>query len=243
MKDPEHLPPPPDWGKDELTAYLEGAQRNRYASFVRKRDEFDKLLAIDTLVLEFLKDWENPKPFLELQLLFRAHSAFRVSCQNALAGQVVETFGSCRLCLEFAAYATLILSRPELGEVWLSRHDDETSLKAVRNAFTVKALREAIASFDQKLARIFGELYETSIDFGAHPNERGFSASALMEEMPGKTKYSQIYMHGDPLTLSLGLKNAARVGMMLAHLASIILPERAIKIEFAKRAPELSEGL
>jgi hypothetical protein len=73
-------------------------------------------------------------------------------------------------------------------------------------------LRAAIANFDEKLSRIFGELYETTIDFGAHPNERGFSASALMEEKPGEKKFSQIYMHGDPLMLSLGIKNTARVG-------------------------------
>jgi hypothetical protein len=137
----------------------------------------------------------------------------------------------------------LIQSRPELSKIWFGRHNDEAGLKAVRKEFTVGAIREAIGKSSAKLEKVFGELYDTSIDFGADPNERAFSSSALIEERNGLKFVSQIYLHDKNLMLKFGLKNTARVGVMLTELASFVVPERATEIVYPNQVAELLKHL
>ena len=89
-------PPPPGWGTDALTAFLDDARRNRFATFANK-PEFKRLIKLDACFLRVVTDWLNPKDLLAPFLLMRSHSAFRAACEHAAAGQVVEVFPQIRL--------------------------------------------------------------------------------------------------------------------------------------------------
>src|SRR5260370_42555922 len=80
-----------------------------------------------------------------------------------------------RSCLENAGYAHLISTTPELSERWLNRDDDPGS----KSRFTNRAVREAISASDDELAVIYQDLYERTIDFGAHPNEKTVTANLI----------------------------------------------------------------
>jgi hypothetical protein len=67
-----------------------------------------------------------------------------------------------------------------------------------------------------RVAPAFVSLYETLIDFGAHPNEAGFSISTTMRKEGGKQLIDTVYLHDDGLPLEFGLKNASRVGIWTA---------------------------
>ena len=83
------------------------------------------------------------------------------------------------------------------------------------------------------------DLYETSIDFGAHPNERAIGASALVEEAGGNVKMMQIQLHGKGVQLDFALKHTARVGLMICEIAAYLFPGRAIEINY----PEKTKGV
>ena len=121
------LEPPPGWADDELTKYLETADRNQQATFVRKRAATAKLIDIDAQFVTVSKDWLNPESEIAAFLLLRCHSAFRAAAGRAMAGEVADCFPQCRAMLEYAAYAVHVYRNPELGEVWLRRHDDAES--------------------------------------------------------------------------------------------------------------------
>lgn len=162
---------PPHWSEDPFTEYFDNAHHNRFATFVNQNAQFALLHKIDLLLWDLLEKWENPKHHLELFLLFRSHSAFRVSCQNVLAGQITESYVSIRSCLEFAGYAVMILNQPDLATIWLSRHDNEASLQNVRDTFTFGKMRTSVATYCPKMANNLTTLYNLTIDFGAHPND------------------------------------------------------------------------
>src|SRR5262245_14601840 len=110
---------PPNWGNDKLTSYVETAHRNRFATFANRKSEADRLIRIDSIFDDMLGGWVDPPGILEPLLLLRSHSSFRVACQDAMAGQIAESFIAARSCLEYAAYGVLISAKPELGELWL----------------------------------------------------------------------------------------------------------------------------
>ena len=55
------------------------------------------------------------------------------------------------------------------------------SRKLIRRTFTQTAIRDSIATKDTKLSEIYQALYERSIDFGAHPNEKAVTSSLVKD--------------------------------------------------------------
>jgi hypothetical protein len=241
MKTP--LEPPPNWGDDPISDYLENAQRNRFGTFVLMPKEFKLLTLIDRLILDMIDKWQDPTHRLELFFLFRSHSAFRVSCQNALSGAAVETYVSIRSCIEFAGYCLMIFEKPELKQVWMSRHDSDACRTEVRNAFTAGKMLSSVTRFDAKLGGNMGKLYDMCIDLGAHPNERSISSNTLVQEEGSIVNHFQIYLHPMSMQLNFAIKTVARVGFLVSEVSTFLFPERALAIDYPNRSTEITAQL
>lgn len=220
------LPPSPGWGADSLTEFIEIAYQNRFATFVNKKGWFQRLARLDVCFMRIAKDWLNPPDDIAALLFLRCHAAYRATCEHALAGQVADTFPQIRACLEYAGYALHIHKQPDRGEMWLRRHDDEASMKAVKNEFTVSNIRVTIGKSNQQAAKVFDELYQRAIDFGAHPNERSVTGSLAIEKHEDRTMYQQIYLHGDGLALVHGLKTTAQTGVCALEILQEVFAAR-----------------
>jgi hypothetical protein len=144
-----------------------------------------------------------------------------------------------RSCLENAGYAQLIGSDIALAETWLRRHDDPETLSASKRAFQAGRVTEAIAEADGKLAAVYDELYQRTIDFGGHPNERAATGSMKLEEAPGVRHYQQVYLHGDGVPLLHALKSAAQIGVCSLHVFQHIFKERFQILGIRERLIEL----
>jgi hypothetical protein len=116
--------------------------------------------------------------------------------------------------LEYAGYALHINRNPELGKVWLDRHEDETKMVASRNAFSHNKVQKTISAVNQHAGERFEELYQWTIDSGGHPNERGVTANLKMtHEADGKRIMLAVFQHGDGPELDLALKRTAQCGV------------------------------
>jgi hypothetical protein len=241
---PPQLLPPPGWGSDTLTRYLSWAHQNRFATFDNKKSEFNRLADLDACFEKMLTGWKDPSPpFIAVLLFIRGHSALRTACENAMAGQIAETFTKLRSCLEYGAYALHIKRTPGGDETWLRRHDNEAAMKQMKSEFTIAKVRATIAQIDTKLAPIFADLYDRTIDFGAHPNERAVSGSALVTKRPGSTILSQLYLHTDGLQLKHGLRSAAQVSVCALSLLQQGYPERFHSLGLDTDLASLRQGL
>ena len=127
--------PPPGWGDDELTKFLQAARDNQNATFFLKREATGKLIAIDAEFGKVSKGWLNPPSEILAMLFLRCHAAFRTAAGLAMSGQAVEAFVQCRAMLENAAYATHIHRNPALARIWLDRHQSDVDTKASRKEF------------------------------------------------------------------------------------------------------------
>ena len=160
------------------------------------------------------KDWINPPNIVTPLLFFRAHAAYRAVSGLTVGGQIAETFPTLRSCLEYSCYALHISRNPELGEVWLHRHKDAATLKRVKNKFTVKNVRDTLRACNRHAADRSDLLYDRTIDFGGHPNERAVTGSMAITERDGKHYVVQKYLHGDGVELLHGLKTTTQVGLV-----------------------------
>jgi len=227
MESLEPLDQPPNWGRDELTNFLELAQRNAYASFVTLRAPFAKLLAIDAFYRRLIDNLNNPESWFAALFLLRAHSCFLAAARTALSGQLPETYLLLRGCLENALYGFYLARRPELREVWLRRHDDAASMRTVKIEFQIGTIITSVDASDAQAARVAKELYDRTIDYGAHPNERALTQVLGMDRGTDHVRFEVRYLtRGDELAFGVNLKTTAQVGVCVLDLFRLVYRER-----------------
>jgi hypothetical protein len=214
---------PPGWGDDELTRFLGAAHKNQYATFAKKRDAMRKLLSGDAQFAKVTDSWFNPQNEIVAMLFVRCHGAYRTACGIAMAGQAPEAYVQCRSVLEYAAYAVHINRNPQLGRIWLDRHQTEVGLKAAKGSFRhAKKVMPSVAAANRHAAERFERLYQRTIDFGGHPNERAVTGNMKITEEPGRREMLGILMHADGIQLDLVLKTAAQCGLIALELFETI---------------------
>ena len=60
------LNPPPEWGKDHITKFLETARENSFATFVKDKPFFKCLVDIDNLFHSAIECMENSEHWFPL---------------------------------------------------------------------------------------------------------------------------------------------------------------------------------
>ena len=218
--------PPPGWGADELTAFLDAGKSNQWATFHGKRPATAKLIAIDAQFALASKDWLNPESAIAAFMLLRCHGAYRTATGLAMSGQLVESYAICRSMLEYGAYAVHMYRNPGSGLIWLNRHKDEASTKAQKKEFLLTNVWASVRAANIHACERAETLYQFTIDFGGHPNERAVTGSMKMVEEPGKRTMLSIIQHGDGIELDLALKRVAQCGMVSLEMLQIVFNAR-----------------
>ena len=235
----EPQPPPPKWASDSLSEFIELAHRNRFATFVHKKASFCRLANIDALFVRIANDWRDPPQIVPPLLFLRCHSAFRAACEHALAGQVTDGFPQVRAVLEYAGYALHIHKNPWCEELWTRRHDDDDALRAVRREFHMSKVAATIAASNSHTSGVFDHLYQRTIDFGAHPNERAVSGNLAVREFEDRKEIQQSYLHGDSPQLDHILKTSAQAGVCALEIFSDVFKQRFDLLGVSVELPKL----
>jgi hypothetical protein len=220
---PDSCEPPPGWGDDTLTAYLEHAMRHRWATFAHYQPTVRNLARIDGQFTP-LASIQDPPNLVTPHLGFRSHANFRAVCEHALAGQLGDMFPMVRACLEAAAYAVHLHDSPALTTEWLRRHDAQGMKAFKQNKFSQTAVRASIERRDPEVAVLYGELYQQAIDLGAHPNERGLSVNAKLAPTPEGKQFLLIYLHENGPQLRFALHSALEAGAAAIAMLRLVFP-------------------
>ncbi len=235
--------PPSGWGKDGLSEFLESAHRNRLASFANKRDWYQLLLAIDQCFLKVGSGWINPHNVVAAILFFQSYARYRCACEHALAGQIGETFVAIRSLIESAGYALHIHRNVGHDEIWLGRHVDEASRKKAKDNFTIAKVRDSIRAADRMGVVIFNELYDRSIDFGGHPNERSVTGSMVINNVGNDKEIQFMFLHVDDLALDHAMKSAAQAGVCALSILGDVFSARFELLGVNAEIVRLKQGL
>jgi len=172
------------WGKDVLTRLLEAAFYNVGVTFLKLKP----YLELQTKALEIFFDagnalsWSTVDGFVCCSLLTRAASCHFAAVMLSCAGQITETWVMLRACLENSLYAFYVARNPKLAEIWMNRHDNETSKDACKRQFMIGNMWKDLAKESRRIAKEAKALYETSIDCGGHPNERSVTPNVVQKK-------------------------------------------------------------
>jgi len=217
---------PGNWGQDDLSSFIDMANGNVVATFANDKNEYPLVSAIDQMFQAIVRALLSPQAVVESIILMRSHVAYRATSLLAMAGMNPEAFVQARSCLENALYALHMNRNAGLDEIWLRRHDDESSLKRTRSEFTFPNVMKTLEAEDAKNAVVARNLYERTIDFGAHPNERAVTANLSIENVNGGKKLKQAYLSGGTIQQRHSMKTTAQVGLCSLYIFRLIFRER-----------------
>lgn len=242
------LRPPPHWGEDKLTEFMQIAATASWGAFVQDntRPWCEKLQNIDETFLAAMDALNGPTPnFFEGLMLVSAHAAFRAAAQFAMEGRTCEAMVLLRNCLENAMYGVHFHRKPELIEVWSHRGDGEQQRKAVRKNFKPTEMMDGVIALNNAVGGRCKHLYERTIDMGAHPNEVGFFGRLDIADVPGTTdkRFSIRYLVGENASHIATLKNACQVGVCVLECFWLIYQARYDILGVTARIEALKPGL
>jgi hypothetical protein len=245
MTDQTHKTPqvPPGWASDPLSAFIQDAVENTYASFHNLKPLYERLKDIDASFRIITGNIDRTHDWFASFFLFRSHAAHLGGVRLALSGQVPETYILLRACLENSLYGLYVSRKPASQEIWLRRHDSDESKKKVKAEFTIRNLLAVLSGEDPELRRIAGNLYETTIDYGGHPNEPGLLSVLEQQEDESITTFRSAYLVGNGTPLHLSLKSCARVGVCSLSVFRRVYPERFDILGLTEDLRALEEGL
>jgi hypothetical protein len=234
LKDEDKMPEkkPPPWSDDPLSNFFSEAEYNERVSALNLAPIYTLLQRLHATFrrVEETVEKDNREEFLVTRfLIVRSHSSFLAAIRLAMSGQLPESYTVLRAAIEQAWYALHMAKDPQAphrAEVWLRRNEDEVSKSKCRSEFTVANVRATHESLDSVTAKQLHQLYETVIDFGAHPNQ----LSVLMAMRKAATEQAINYQVGilfiDIVPLVATLRMAVAVAVGALKLFQLIFPER-----------------
>ena len=223
--------PPPHWGDDYLTSFIQTATNAAWATYVQPdtRPSLLKLTAVDKAFSSGINalNGHTPNFFVGLMLV-SAHAAFRGAAEFAPQGRTCESMVLMRSCLEYAMYGVHFHRNPELIEVWAHRGDGEVQKKVVRKNFKTIEMLDGITSINNAIGSRAKHLYELTIDMGAHPNEVGFFGRLSITDAPDPSgKLFQVkYLQGGEPAQPHAMKAVGQVGVCTLECFWLVYRER-----------------
>lgn len=128
--------------------------------------------------------------------------------------------------LEFAGYAVHIHRNPGFAEVWFDRNESDKEKQNSKNHFHHWQVLNSVKSANVHAAERFENLYEQTIDMGAHPNQMSVTGNIEMSKQGDQTVYSSTGLHGDGVQLDYGLRIVLRCGLVSLELFQVPLNAR-----------------
>jgi len=224
---------PDDWQSDSVSKFMTDAFTNSVATLTnfRKSPIIQILIRVNDLFLSASRIKCHPVRELFLpNFLGRAHSAYLGAVRLSTSGQVVEAYVVARGCLENALYSLYIQDDPTIDQpipervrIWMERDENDAACRKCRNTFTTGRVMKHLMDRDKNIGQKTENLYDITINRGAHPN------------FPGHATTSNISLEGGSIDFLIPANNdvckaciqfAAQVGICSLKTFELIYRER-----------------
>lgn len=166
-----------------LSHFLRTANNHENKALKEFKEPLKILGGIDALYMDITKEPGGANPPVSGVLFLNAHASWRAAIRLALSGQILPTFMTLRGSIESALYANAMVVNPTLQNIWIERDKSEKSRNECRKEFTAKKMFKYLSeAHDQEFSKHIENIYNSTIDFGAHPNTRSILARTKIDE-------------------------------------------------------------
>lgn len=205
-----------------ISGFLNAAHENESKSLQAHSELLQLLDRVDAGFRMLVSGTQKGSPLASI-LLVNSHASFLCAARIALSGQSPPVFMTLRGCIESALYAFIVSSDETKAQVWLNR---EKERDRCRKMFTASNGLKSLKDIDPNLEKFISELYNASIDFGAHPNRRSVLEHLRFNHVQGASEVELIYLHHHHATPVLqALVACVETGIASLSMAPHVLPD------------------
>jgi hypothetical protein len=158
-----------------------------------------------------------------------------------MSGQLPEAYMVLRGSIENAVYGLYICKHPELTEIWLQRNDTPEMKKKVKEEFVFSKLLQFLKTIDENIGNIISELYDRTIDHGAHPNQLSITTALRISETETRKQFNIAYISGDSLANQVCLRTCGQVGVTVLSVFRYVFKERFEILGLVQQLDKLKE--
>jgi len=218
-----------DFIKDELTKRISHAWNNTRVTWSQHKPIVQLLSSINDLFMKYAEVFSKLSKETNIEsspaaFLARAYGCYLAAVRMSSSGQITEAFVMFRACIENALYGYYIKENPELGNIWIERHQSKETEKLVRKNFRIVDIFDFLITREPKVGPYIKDMYEKSIDFGAHPNV--YSIGCNLQYIEDERKTIMNIFNNDPYLLKCCLLANVRFGLGCLSVFRLIYPKQ-----------------
>lgn len=158
------------WGVDALSHTLDMAHANARRAYSVDPEHCAPLVEIDALYRQLNANVGPHEERLSGVMLMRCHSHFQGGVSLALSGMVAEAYVLLNSALKTAMQGVFVAGNPARQQLWINRHNDDSSRRLMRGEFKAKNVRRRLRELDPKTAAICDKLLRRTADHADHPS-------------------------------------------------------------------------
>lgn len=160
---------------DTLSDYLTATNENHNLHAEKEPHMMAMIHKMDRIFHEEIFEHEYDANAATMLLAMNSYMMLSNSVHQALSGHMVAVFPVARAALESACYAFLTSSDEKMSSIWFDRGKSKTATSRCRDEFSVKKAARKLRAEYPELADYIDALYDSTIEYGAHPNIRSVS--------------------------------------------------------------------
>jgi hypothetical protein len=236
---PPSISDPEGWQDDSLSRFFALSEYNTRVMFVKYQLQWQLFNDIQNLLDEFVNDFgplEENEPEVNdvpLFLFMRAHAAYVGALRLVVAVHFVESYPLMRSALENALYAFYFKNHPKAASAWRKRHDGDAAKEDAKKASRIGQMFRHLKSVDEKLWWRANNVYERTIDLGAHPNTWGVVGTLVFDEVTNAVTSNVV--GPDDSNFQNSLSYVASTGLVVLELACTTFTEKALELNVIPR--------
>lgn len=237
-----NLEPPTDWGSDPIAEFMDLLRSNTFATFENCRQHYDRLVAINGVYTRLIDHLDDANAWFKSLFLLNAHACYLGAIQLSCGGQLPQSHMVLRGCIENSLYGFFFHIHPEKEKIWESRQDTPENARMVRAEFKIGAIMKQFGKTDESIGPVVTELYNMTIDLGAHPNVWGlYPHLDLPDDDPSWLGLR--YVTDEVSDIVIGLQNCARAGICSLSIFGHVFEQKSSDLGLSSKIEKLKSGL
>ena len=116
-------------------------------------------------------------------------------------------------------------------------------MKASKSGFQHTQVVQSVKAANVDAAARFEQLYQRTIDYGGHPNERSVTGSMKMTKAADRREMLAVMLHSDDAAFNAGLKSVAQCALVSLEMLQVVFNPRFELLGINAAMLELRRGL
>jgi len=233
---------PVNWCSDFISQFQQKKFQNELSFFAHANDwhlYFNDLAVLLSDCTQFAVEIIKENPDTSILLLVSSYNNYLACISLSASGHCLPSYPVARAALEFSLYAWYLKNHEDSVVRWHKKPSEYKEIRKWTKEFSFSHINNKLKEIDNALSQWSSYIYETTIDFGAHPNKTALYSNIEIKD----NSISINILNGLNDTSFMNIKTIAETGLFLLKIYLMCIPGLDEKYNLADELSTLATRL